>query len=406
MISAKERGLVTMRELGLPVPPWFAIRPGPAGRSPAAELERGIRELEAATGRAFGDDLLVSVRSGAAVSMPGMMSTILDVGERLDDAVRAVAASWDSPRAVTYREIHGIPHDLGTSVIVQAMVRGDRDDDSFSGVAFSRDPNTGERRITGEMARRARGDVVVSGESATEALDEPRQELLRGVLDRLERHHRDACHVEFTIESGTLWLLQVRPGGLSAPAAVRVAVDLVDEGLIDRAEAVRRTSRHVRSARTRAIRRTGDGLDVIARGRGASPGVARGRIAMTADRAVRMAATGPVVLIRPHTSPMDIRGLAAADGIVTVQGGPASHAAVVARSMGKPAVVQAGLSIETAGVRVGERSFDEGTVVTIDGASGDIVLGEAPVTTANADAHLRRLLEWGGSTDDGSIVGT
>ncbi|MBB2942497.1 pyruvate,orthophosphate dikinase [Actinoplanes lutulentus] len=389
MRSAKEEGLIVLRELGLPVPPWFAIDPG----TPEDNLKGGFEQLGVAT---------VSVRSGARVSMPGMMTTVLDVREEdLEQAVRTVIASWGSPRAVTYREIHGIPHDLGTSVIVQAMVFGDRDERSGSGVAFSRDPNTGERELFGEFARQARGDVVVAGESdtlpLTELADEHRK-ALADALDRAERHYRDVCHVEFTIESGRLWLLQVRAGGLSARAAVRVAVDLADEGLIDRAEAVRRvTPRHVRFARTPAIRVTGADLDVIARGRGASPGVVTGRIAVTSEKAARMAVAGPVVLIRPHTSPQDMRGLAASAGVVTARGGPASHAAVVARSMGKPAVVQAGVSVETSGVRVNDRTFAEGTTVTIDGTTGLIVLGEAPVTNGEIDDHLRRLLEWGES---------
>jgi pyruvate,orthophosphate dikinase len=388
--SAKEQGLIVLRELGLPVPPWFAIAPGELPER--AELMAGLTAL--------GSPALVSVRSGAAVSMPGMMNTLLDVApEDLEAAVRTVAASWDSPRAVTYRELHGIPSDLGTSVLVQAMVFGDRDDQSCAGVAFSRDPNTGEPAMFGEIAWRAQGDAVVAGESPTRPIGELTADVraaLRDALDRAERHYRDACHVEFTVESGRLWLLQVRPGGLAGPAAVRVAVDLVDAGVIDRDEAVRRAARHVRSGRTLEMIETGHGLELIARGRGASPGVATGRIAVTADRAARMAASGPVVLIRPHTSPLDMHGLAAAVGVVTVQGGPTSHAAVVARSLGKPAVVRAGLQVEvgTARVRVRDRTFDEGTTVTVDGTSGAIVLGEAPVTTVATTDHFRRLAAW------------
>ncbi|BBH64068.1 hypothetical protein ACTI_07530 [Actinoplanes sp. OR16] len=382
MRSAKEEGLIVLRDLGLPVPPWRAIPPG------------GTPD------RNLGDELggRVSVRSGAAVSMPGMMDTVLDVrSDQLADAVRTVAASWDSPRAVTYRELHGIPHDLGTWVIVQTMVFGDRDDDSFSGVAFSRDPNTGAPGLFGEVARRARGDVVVAGESPTLPLGElpsPIREELRAALRRLERHYRDVCHVEFTVDAGRLWFLQVRPGGLAAAAVVRVAVDLADEGVIDHADAVLRVRpSHVRAARTEMIG-FGHGLEIIAKGRGASPGVAAGRIAVSADRAVRMASDGPVVLVRTHTSPLDMHGLAAAAGVVTVQGGPASHAAVVARSMGKPAVVRAAIEVGSAEVRAGQRVIAEGTLVTIDGSTGEIVLGRAPITSRHADDHLRRLREW------------
>jgi pyruvate,orthophosphate dikinase len=423
--SAKEQSLRVLRDQGLPVPPWFSIEPGEATTISGAELAGRLAELTSQERGSSdqgspdrgnpdqgspdrGSPGRVSVRSGAAVSMPGMMTTLLDVApDDLESAVRTVAASWDSPRAVTYRELHGIGHDLGTSVIVQTMVYGDRDDRSCSGVAFSRDPNTGEPEMFGEVAWRAKGEVVVAGESPTRPLTELTADVrdrLRDALARLEAHYRDACHVEFTVESGVLWLLQARPGGLAGPAAVRVAVDLVDAGVIGRAEAVRRASRYVRSDRTKVISRTGDGPDVIARGRGASPGVATGRIAVTADQAARMAVFGPVVLIRPHTSPLDMHGLAACAGVVTVRGGPTSHAAVVARSLGKPAVVQAGLSVEvqTAGVRADGRAFPEGTVVTVDGSSGEIVLGRAPVTTVAETDHFRRLTEWSTRPAEGS----
>ncbi|MEU4688131.1 PEP/pyruvate-binding domain-containing protein [Actinoplanes sp. NPDC023714] len=397
MRSAKEEGLRTLRDLGLPVPPWIAIGPRdpiPAGLRELSERMEGAPDL--------GD--LVSVRSGAAVSMPGMMDTILGVGSAgLADAVRAVRASWDSPRAVTYRELHEIPHDLGTWVIVQRMVHGDRDDDSYAGVAFSRDPNTGEPELFGEVVRRARGDAVVAGESPTDPLTTLPGHLrdeLRSALRATERHYRDVCHVEFTVESGRLWFLQVRSGGLAGAAAVRAAVDLADEGVISRAEAVRRARpSHGRVARTQEVIRTGHGLDVIARGRGASPGVAAGRIAVTSDEAVRMAREGSVVLVRPHTSPLDMHGLAAAAGVVTSQGGPTSHAAVVARSMGKPAVVRAGVLVTPSGVRVNDRFLSAGSVITIDGTSGAVVLGEAPVGRLGSDDHLRRLLEWSTSLD-------
>ena len=417
LIGAKAHGLITLLRLGLPVPPGFVVDTRACraylddGRIP--DLDAAVRELEEATGRRFGGSerpLVVSVRSGAAVSMPGMMNTVLDVGlpagaagadamGELRAAVRAVFESWHTPRAVTYRELHGISHDLGTAVIVQAMVFGDRDERSGAGVAFSRDPNTGEREPFGDVLFGRQGDAVVSGEVATLPLGELADrepgvwDGLRAVLRRTEEHFRNACHVEFTFESGRLWLLQVRPGGLTDRAAVRVAVDLVDEGVIDRGTAVRRVSAaQLRNARTPRIR---TGNEVLARGRGASPGVATGRIAVTADRAVRMVSDGPVILMRPVTSPLDMHGLAAATGIVTSRGGPTSHAAVVARSMNKPAVVgAAALTVEAGGVCVGERAVPEGTLVTIDGAGGEVVLGDPGTITAAADPHLRRLLEW------------
>ncbi|GIE83255.1 hypothetical protein Aph02nite_92050 [Actinoplanes philippinensis] len=406
ILGGKGAGLVTLMRLGLPVPAGFAVSPAACrkfledGRLPdglTTSLDDAMRDLEAATGR----PLPVSVRSGAAVSMPGMMTTVLDVRGPLGEAVETVFASWDSPRAVSYRELHGIPHNLGTAVIVQAMVYGDRDEHSGSGVAFSRDPGTGVKGPYGDVLFGHRGDDVVSGRVATRPLGELADRepvvwaaLLDG-LDRVERHHRDVCHVEFTYESGRLWFLQVRPGGLAGRAAVRAAVDLADEGLIDRATAVRRVSAgQLRAARTPRIR---VGTAVLTRGVGASPGVASGRIALTADRAVRMAAEGPVILVRPHTSPLDMHGLAAAAGIVTTVGGPTSHAAVVARSLGRPAVVgAAALTVDAVAgcVHVPGGTLAEGSVLTIDGAGGDVVAGPAETTTADTDPHLSRLLTW------------
>ncbi|MFC4058905.1 pyruvate, phosphate dikinase, partial [Planomonospora corallina] len=459
VLGGKAHGLVVLRRLGLPVPDGFVIGTAACraflrdGRLPdglGAELAAAVSGLEAATGRRLGGPerpLAVAVRSGGAVSMPGMMDTILNLGltagaaaglaaetgdqrfaldarlrflsgfasvvlglppERLDavvrgasaradgaageasgeeasgeeasgegtrrteadgeaarlteairdvealirertgepvpddatlqlePAIRAVFSSWDTPRARTYRDLHGVPHDLGTAVTVQAMVFGNRDDRSGSGVAFSRDPGTGERVPFGEVLFGRQGEEVVSGRSATRPLSElagREPEVwsrLLEALDRVEGHYRDACHVEFTFEAGELWILQVRPGGLTGRAAVRVAVDLADAGVIGRREALLRVApHHLRYARTPRTE-AADAADVLARGLGACPGVATGRVATTSDSAARMAADGPVVLVRPHTSPLDMHGLAAAAGIVTAVGGPASHAAVVA----------------------------------------------------------------------------
>ncbi|WP_250006653.1 PEP/pyruvate-binding domain-containing protein [Actinoplanes sp. M2I2] len=391
VLGGKAHGLIAMMRLGLPVPAGFVVGV-PAGR---AFLRHG--ELPAGLGAAR-DDLhaeAVSVRSGAAMSMPGMMTTLLDVRGPITPAVRDVFASWNTPRARTYRSLHGIPHDLGTAVVVQRMVYGER---GASGVAFSRDPGSGARVPYGDVLFGRRGDDVVSGRATTLPLPALREHEpvawndLLDALSTLEGHYRDACHVEFTIESGRLWLLQVRPGGLTARAAVRVAVDLADEGLIDRRQAVRRiTPRHLRAAATPRML----GGDLVARGRGASPGVATGRIAVTADRAARMAADGPVILVRPETSPLDLHGLAAAAGIVTTRGGLASHAAVVARSLGRPAVVgTTELTVDGPAARAGHRSLPEGTVITIDGTSGDVALGNPGLTPAMADTHLHRLLTW------------
>jgi pyruvate,orthophosphate dikinase len=386
--------------LGLPVPPAFVIDTAACagylrdGRFPDG-LDDAVRALAADT---------VSVRSGAPVSMPGMLSTVLGVAPtpgEIRAAIAAVVESWRAPRAVTYRRLHDIPDDLGTAVIVQAMVFGDRDGRSGAGVAFSRDPSTGAKAPFGEVVFGGHGDEVVAGRSRTRPLADLADRWpsvyaeLTTALGRLERHHRDVCHVEFTVESGRLWFLQVRTGGLAGRAAVRAAVDLVDEKIIDRRTAVRRITPHqLASARVPRINAAGD---VLVRGTGASPGVATGRVAVTADRAARMAGDGSVVLVRAYTSPLDLHGLAAAAGVVTARGGPTSHAALVARSMGKPAVVAAGaLTVdENAGcVRAGDRSVPEGTVITIDGTGGEVVIGDPGTTAGRPDEHLNRLLRW------------
>ncbi|ANZ40318.1 pyruvate, phosphate dikinase [Lentzea guizhouensis] len=383
VVGGKAHGLALLHRLGLPVPEAVVItteacraflRDGRLPAGLAAELTAAVAGMS-----------VVSVRSGAAVSMPGMMDTILNVRpEAVEDSVKAVFSSWNTPRARTYRTLHDIPHDLGTAVIVQRMVFGDHDDRSGTGVAFSRDPSTGENTPFGEVLFGHQGDAVVSGRELTLPLRELTHEpelwqQLEDALTRIERHYRDACYVEFTFESGVLWLLQVRPGRFTGAAAVRLATDLVDEGAITKEEALLRVSpQHLRHVRTPRI---APGAEVVVRGLGVCPGVATGRVALTADEAVRMA--GPSVLVRPETSPDDIRGLAAAAGVVTARGGPASHAAVVARSMGKPGVVG-----------VGRLDLAAGTLVTIDGTSGEVVLGTPEIVTTAADTHLHRLLEW------------
>ncbi|TDC25959.1 pyruvate, phosphate dikinase [Streptomyces sp. 8K308] len=459
-LGGKAIGLALLHRLGLRVPAGFVVTTRACraflrdGRLPAGlddELMTAVADLERATGRAFGGPgrpLAVSVRSGASVSMPGMLATILDLGlttgttealavetgdrpfaldsrRRLlaglaaavpacgpvpDDAagqlrlaLQAVFSSWDAPRARTYRAVHDIPHDLGTAAIVQAMVFGNRDDHSGTGVAFSRDPTTGENLPFGEVLFGRQGEDVVSGGTTTRplrALAEREPAVwaeLHAALRRIEAHYRDACYVEFTYQSGELWLLQVRPGRFAGGAAVRVATDLVDEGVIGRHEALRRVSpRHLVHVRTPRVAPSAE-VDVFARGTGACPGVAVGRVATTTDLAVRMAREAPVVLVRPETSPDDMRGLAAATGIVTARGGPASHAAVVARAMGKPAVVGvAGLVVDVAGgtVTAGGRTLRDGTLVTIDGTGGEVALGRPLVVADPAGDHLRRLLGW------------
>ena len=440
VIGGKAYGLVELHRLGLPVPPAFAVDTAACraylrdGRLPGG-LAAGIRGLEAATGLRFGDPdrpLTVSVRSGARVSMPGMMNTVLNLGvpatpvdpftadcrarllasfaaatdaplpgdafAQLSAAVGAVFASWETPRARTYRRLHDIPGDLGTAAVVQVMAHGNRDGRSGAGVAFSRDPVTGAPGAAGEVVFGGQGDDVVGGRLPTRPLSDlaAREPAVRAglaaVLSTVEAHHRDACHVEFTYESGTLWLLQARAGGYAGRAAARVAADLATAGLLSRREALLRvTPAQLRAAPRLAAAPAG----LLTRGVGASPGVATGRVAVTADAAARMAAAGPVVLVRPETSPLDLHGLAAAAGVVTTRGGPTSHAAVVARGLGRPAVVSArGLTVEPAGLRLGDRTLPEGTLLTIDGTGGEVVLGAAPTVPDAPDPAGERLLAW------------
>ncbi|GAA1564798.1 hypothetical protein GCM10009678_54830 [Actinomadura kijaniata] len=468
-LGGKAHGLVLLHRLGLRVPAGFVVTTGACraflrdGRRPQGldeELAAAVADLERSTGRVFGGPrrpLAVSVRSGAGVSMPGMMNTVLNLGltteateglaaetgdrpfaldsrsrflasftsatraaeglagerrgrpvpddaiRQLEWAVEAVFASWDTPRARTYRTLHGIPHDLGTAVVVQRMVFGNRDARSGTGVAFSRDPNTGENVPYGEVLFGHQGDDAVSGRAATRPLGELAARepgVWAELLDALRRvagHYRDACYVEFTFEAGELWILQVRPGRFAGAAAVRLATELVDERVIERHEALLRVSPrhlpHVRTPRIAPSERT----DLLARGIGACPGVAAGRVATTAEGAVLMARDAPVILVRPETSPDDMHGLAAAAGIVTARGGPASHAAVVARAMGKPAVVGVtGLTVDagSGSVTVGGRGVGDGALVTIDGTSGEVALGTPRVVADAAGGHLHRLLAW------------
>ncbi|ONI84467.1 pyruvate, phosphate dikinase [Actinosynnema sp. ALI-1.44] len=395
-IGGKAFGLVTLMRLGLPAPPGFVITTAACraflhtGQFPGGlvtELASALTELGARQ---------VSVRSGSEVSMPGMMDTVLNVEpEDVEHSVAAVFGSWNTPRARTYRALNDIPDDLGTAVTVQKMVYGNRDEHSGTGVAFSRNPNTGEPAPYGDVLFGHQGESVVSGAASPlplAALDREPQvlEALTAALARIEGHYRDACYVEFTFESGELWLLQTRPGRFVGRAAIRVAVDVADAGIISRAEAVHRVSQHdIETAQTAHMEATA----VLARGLGACPGVATGTVVTTSDKAAQ--ANGPVILVRPETSPLDMHGLAAAKGVVTARGGPTSHAAVVARAMGKPAVVGVpGLAVDHGSISVNGQAVPEGTLVTIDGTSGEIALGRVEVTTAGSDPHLTRLLGW------------
>jgi len=512
-LGGKGAGLAEMTNAGLPVPPGFTITTQACNAYYAAgkQLPDGLwddviahmKQLEEQTGKGFGDPknpLLVSVRSGAAFSMPGMMDTVLNLGlnpetveglialtgnerfawdawrrfvamfgrivldlkaedfdepfdelkhkvkasldtdltaeqlreigdrfaaivqektgeefptdpyRQLELAVRAVFDSWFGKRAHDYREFNKIPHDLGTAVNVVTMVFGNMGDDSGTGVAFTRDPNTGERQIYGEYLTNAQGEDVVAGIRTPSKISQMRDELpeiytqFEEIAGRLESHYREMQDLEFTIERGTLYMLQTRSGKRTAPAAVKIAVDMVNEGVITKEEALQRVDPgqivQLLLPRFDEAAKGGFGDRLLGKGLNASPGAAVGQAIFDPDRAVEAKAAGnPVILVRIETSPDDVHGMLAAKGVLTARGGATSHAAVVARSMGLPCVAGAEtLKIDYAKrvMRAGSVSVAEGEIISIDGTTGEIFAGELPTIEARfEDEHdLATLLGW------------
>jgi len=459
LLGGKAANLVVMAtELRLPVPPAFAItttvcktflRDGwPDDLD--AQLETHVHRLDEQTGRRFGDPgdpLLVSVRSGAPISMPGMMDTILNLGlneatarglgaltgdpafaadclrrfremyqeivgadppddpwAQLRGAVQAVFESWNSDRARAYRSHEHIPDDLGTAVTVQAMVFGNRGSDSGTGVLFTRNPATGEQDLYGDVMFKAQGEDVVAGTHKPDSLSVLDERLpqagaeLRRYAATLERHYRDLCDIEFTIERGKLWMLQVRVGKRSPWAALRMAVEMAEDPdfPLTREEAVRRVAHHLVNPPRVFIREPGV-TTLLTTGLPASPGVACGEIATTSEAAEIAANAGrPVILVRPETSPEDVRGMAKSAGILTSRGGLASHAAVVARGWGIPAVVgAAGVTAGDGEVTIAGRHLLTGERITIDGSSGEVYAGDVAGSSLIAP-EAATLLDWAG----------
>lgn len=516
--GGKASGLARMRQLGLPVPPAVVISTDAfkafrsnGGRLPGVlrnEIEGAISLLEARTGKTFcgsGVPLLLSIRSGAKISMPGMMDTILNLGldahsaaefattsgnrafvgdtwlrfwamyadtvlgvdseemherfgdkfsrsdksiedtftsiekellaaiedecgeqpsasprDQLERAVTAVFESWDSPRAKAYRKHHQISDDLGTAVVIQAMVFGNLDAASGTGVAFTRDPITGERKLFGEYLAGHQGEDLVAGTKTPDSLSAPSAEIaciateVETVGKQLEDLYRDALDIEFTVERGRLHLLQVRSAKRTAAAAVRIAVEMAEEGLITRQEALGRVS----SEQLGQLVRPGfvpDALDAANRdgsllvaGVAASPGHATGVAVLESDRAVEKVASGRnVILVRPTTSPLDVRGMLHSQGIVTARGGSASHAAVVARALDKPCIVGCGeleIDEDARTFKVGARIFSEGDEISIDGKSGKIYAGTIALEdTGASNPHLTQLLKWAEEVSGASV---
>jgi pyruvate, orthophosphate dikinase len=519
LLGGKGAGLAEMSNLGLPVPPGFTITTEVCtyfyshGKSYPAELREqvadGLATLEHSAGARFGDadnPLLVSVRSGARVSMPGMMDTVLNLGlndqavgglarqsgderfaydsyrrfiqmyaqvvlgidhhhfeellenhkldssamldtdlsaedwknvvsgfklivarkhgspfsqdpaEQLWGAIGAVFGSWMNPRAVTYRRLHNIPGDWGTAVNVQAMVFGNMGADCATGVAFTRNPSNGKKELYGEYLVNAQGEDVVAGvrtpqhltiagkeanHSALPAMEDVMPEVLRELRSaqrKLEDHYRDMQDIEFTVQRGKLWMLQTRAGKRTAQAALKIAVSLVEEGVIDRDEAVRRIEPASLDQLLHPMLDPTAKTTILARGLPASPGAASGKVVFSADEAESLSARGEaVILVRIETSPEDIHGMHAAKGILTSRGGMTSHAAVVARGMGRPCVAGAGdLRIDYEARTMAARTVlvKAGELITIDGSTGEVMPGEVPTIQPALSGDFATLMGW------------
>ncbi|HXO90122.1 MAG TPA: pyruvate, phosphate dikinase [Stellaceae bacterium] len=518
LLGGKGAGLAEMSNLGLPVPPGFTITTEVCSYFYAhdktypdelrEEVERALAEIERSFGARFGDPdnpLLVSVRSGARVSMPGMMDTVLNLGlndrvveglarrsrderfaydsyrrfiqmygqvvlgienhfeelienhkldsgvsldtelsaddwrtlvagfkdlvaealgrpfpedpeEQLWGAIGAVFGSWMNPRAITYRRLHDIPADWGTAVNIQAMVFGNMGGDCATGVAFTRNPSTGTNELYGEYLVNAQGEDVVAGirtpqhltvagkqasRSALPAMEEVMPEVLTELYQirrMLEDHYRDMQDIEFTVQRGKLWMLQTRSGKRTAQAALKIAVALVEEGVITREEAVRRIEP---ASLDQLLHPTLDPkakTSVLARGLPASPGAASGKVVFSAEEAESRASRGEaVILVRVETSPDDIHGMNAARGILTIRGGMTSHAAVVARGMGRPCVAGAGeLRVDYANRTLAARNavVEAGEIITIDGSTGEVMLGAVPTIQPELSGDFATLMDW------------
>ena len=412
-IGNKGANLVSMIQLGLPVPPGFVVsikayeKWRDDGLLPETEIQKALAALEKEVGRKMPKGgLEVSVRSSAPVSMPGMMDTILniaDIGQVLS-AVKRIFESWDNLRAVEYRRLNKIPPTLGTAAVVQAMVYGNRDKTSGTGVVFTRNPSTGETGLFGEYLIQAQGEELVSGARTPEPIATLKSVMpdiyddLKEVAERLERHFCDMQDIEFTVESGKLYILQTRAGKRSGYASVKITVDMVTEGLITREEAIMRISvEDIRGLLHKQIK-TPSTFTPLAKGLNAAPGAAAGKVVFDTLEAVSMSTKGiPIILVRPETSPDDIQGIAAANGVLTQKGGLTSHAAIVTRAMGKACVCGAesiNVDLTAKQFTANKRVVKEGDEITIDGTTGNIYLGLLPLEDVKLSSELAELTSW------------
>lgn len=412
LLGNKGANLVTMTRVGLPVPPGFTIsieaykEYARTGKLPLEEIEQALSSLAKQAGKKVGEDLLVSVRSSAPVSMPGMMDTVLNLKQpdEIIAAIKLVFDSWNNRRAAEYRRLHQIPSDLGTAAIVQAMVFGNKNENSGTGVVFSRNPSNGDKGLFGEYIDKAQGEDIVSGRKTPQPIETLKFQQpevynqLATVADALERHFRDMQDIELTVEDRKLYVLQTRTGKRSGQAAVKIAVDMVREGLISPEEAILRiTPQDVTAILYKQIK-SPESYHPVAQGLGAAPGAAAGKVIFHSWEAVSRAKMhDKVILVRPETSPEDIQGVNAAKGVLTSRGGLTSHAAIVTRAMGKPSVcgaeaIRIDLKRET--ITIGELVINKDDEITIDGGTGNIYLGLLPLRETEATAELKELLSW------------
>ncbi|MCK9356700.1 MAG: pyruvate, phosphate dikinase [Dehalococcoidia bacterium] len=508
LLGGKGANLAEMARMGVPVPPGFTIISDACNLYLAnrktlpdelkGQVEEALRALEVTTGLRFGDrenPLLVSVRSGARVSMPGMMDTILDLGlnedsvrglaaktsnprfawdsfrrlikmysnvvlgvpdgvlsnvenqlkheraiqldsqlppeelpilagmlrdevkkftgkefpldpmEQLWTAIEAVFSSWNNPRAIAYREMNEISHDLGTAVTVQTMVFGNMGEDCGTGVAFSRDPSTGAKALTGEFLSNAQGEDIVAGTATPRPVSEMKEALpgiyeeLESMARKLERHFKDVQDIEFTVQNGKLWILQTRAGKRAAQASIKVATDLTRERVMGATDAFLRITPQQLEQVLHPIIDPSAKREVVAHGLPASPGAASGRVAFNPDELIAMQAKdgGAYILVRGETSADDIRGINAAVGILTTRGGITSHAAVVARGMGKCCVVGASavdIHEDKDELVIGNRIVTKGEWITIDGTTGEVIIGQLPTIRPQLSTEFQELMLW------------
>jgi pyruvate, orthophosphate dikinase len=410
-LGNKGANLVAMSKLELPVPPGFIVSIEAynvwreTGVLPESEIHKFLVMLELQTGKKLGHGLEVSVRSSAPVSMPGMMDTVLNIGNItvMMNSIKQIFSSWNNPRANEYRRLNHIAADLGTAAVIQAMVYGNKDDQSATGVIFSRNPSTGEKGLYGEYISKAQGEDLVSGVRTPEMISKLKDVMpqmyseLEKIAQRLEEHFYDMQDIEFTVESGTLYILQTRNGKRTGRAATKIAIDMIVEGLITPEEAVLRvTADDIKGMLHKQLEGTVTAKP-IARGLAAAPGAAVGKVYFDAGEAQEQGRRGlSVILVRPETSPDDIRGVAMSAGVLTQKGGLTSHAAVVTRAMGKPCICGAeGINVDLNLKRftAGEQIIKEGDEITIDGSTGLVYKGTLPMVEAKFTPQLKELMK-------------